>query len=556
MATSKEMEQILINHEQRLKKIEKALKNQALAQKVSSDVETTKPQEEYAYERQIRSEKHTHSSKSNSPSISFTQIITVLGIIGVIIALISFYFYAVASEWIGPTGQIITGLLVGVLLGFAALKLRDSYETWSNIVFGGAFLIEYITIAVGVHTFNIISPVIALILCVILLIISYILITQKKIEAIAYFTVIGGFLVPTISGIYSVYFSLPWYMLLSILIIVLAYKENYKVLRIISFILATIFVLADLSVDYQSTGVLSAVETFQLIFVIAIFILFHVSSLLPGLNKKSLFVGDIVILCFIPFVLYGQLYTLLNVTTKTFGIIIMLISLLKIIEAFYLKQKEIAKSYLIALLASSLITLNVGLIMLTSGLNETILLTCFIIQHFVLSFFAEKTEESLLYKIFGWILLAISSFWLLVAVIIAESNLGFYTLLAGAMMIGSYVAYRKDIEERVHADATIILGFIFIIAISRYLGQILDLSSQALNITFSVLALIYSIFMYSQARSEIQNIEFKVISIILVAITIIKIAFVDLLFLEGIFRIIGFLIFGLLLLLGGYLMRK
>jgi uncharacterized membrane protein len=42
----------------------------------------------------------------------------------------------------------------------------------------------------------------------------------------------------------------------------------------------------------------------------------------------------------------------------------------------------------------------------------------------------------------------------------------------------------------------------------------------------------------------------------LLGITLIKIAFNDLFYLEGIFRIIGFIIFGILLIIGGYFIKN
>jgi hypothetical protein len=498
---------------------------------------------------------HSLSTDSNGPAISMTQVITVLGIIGVIIALISFYAYAVMNSWIGPTGQLITGLLFGVVLGVIAFYLRESHSTWSHIVFGGAFLIEYITIAVGVHSFKILTPTLAVVLCIVLLGLSYLLILKTEMQALAYFSVVGGFFVPLISGIDSVYFSFPWYFLLSLFSLFLAYSRTYNLLRSVSFFLGTIFIFSSLSY-YPRTSGLTSVEVFELVFVIAIFILYHVSCLLPGLRAEKIFVGDIVVLCFIPFLFYGQLYALLQLSNTMFGLVVMLISLVKLGEALYLKQKEVDVKYLYALLASSFITLNVGLVMLLQEFEWSVLLTFFVIQHFLFSYFSTRSDESLLFKIFSWIFLVISSVWVLIAAFIADDMLAAYVLLIGALAVGSYYMYKKEIDQRIHADIAVIYGYIFLIALTRYLDILFDLPTQGFHILFTILALLYSIMLYASVREDVEFVEIKGIAIAFLVITICKIVFVDLLFLSGIFRIVGFFIFGLLLLLGGYFLSK
>ena len=77
----------------------------------------------------------------------------------------------------------------------------------------------------------------------------------------------------------------------------------------------------------------------------------------------------------------------------------------------------------------------------------------------------------------------------------------------------------------------------------------MDETSQ---IILSILWLIYTLVMFSNVETK----EGKWLVGSLLGITLIKIAFNDLFYLEGIFRIIGFIIFGILLIIGGYFIKN
>jgi len=100
-------------------------------------------------------EEKTVEVKKKGPSLSFTQVITFLGVIGIVIGVVYFFFYAVANNWIGETGQVMIGILLGFVLFAFAFMLHKKNEGWSNIVFGGSFFIEYISIGVGVLAYKI-----------------------------------------------------------------------------------------------------------------------------------------------------------------------------------------------------------------------------------------------------------------------------------------------------------------------------------------------------------------------------------------------------------------
>ena len=120
-----------------------------------------------------------------------------------------------------------------------------------------------------------------------------------------------------------------------------------------------------------------------------------------------------------------------------------------------------------------------------------------------------------------------------------------------AIVISFLVLFRKNINFKVNAASFIIGGFALIYSLHKYLWffNIVDETSQ---IILSILWLIYTLVMFSNVETK----EGKWLVGSLLGITLIKIAFNDLFYLEGIFRIIGFIIFGILLIIGGYFIKN
>ena len=127
----------------------------------------------------------------------------------------------------------------------------------------------------------------------------------------------------------------------------------------------------------------------------------------------------------------------------------------------------------------------------------------------------------------------------------------FFMFILLAIVISFLVLFRKNINFKVNAASFIIGGFALIYSLHKYLWffNIVDETSQ---IILSILWLIYTLVMFSNVETK----EGKWLVGSLLGITLIKIAFNDLFYLEGIFRIIGFIIFGILLIIGGYFIKN
>ena len=142
MVTDKDILNKLEKQSERISLLEEHLGISHKKQKLFKDIDYEEPKEK-------------KESSIKVPKLSFNQVITFIGILGIIIGAISFFFYAVANNWIGKTGQVMIGVFLGFILFGFAFALRKNKEQWSNIIFGGAYFIEYLAIGIGVLEYEV-----------------------------------------------------------------------------------------------------------------------------------------------------------------------------------------------------------------------------------------------------------------------------------------------------------------------------------------------------------------------------------------------------------------
>lgn len=167
-----------------------------------------------------------------------------MGVVGVIIGLISFFFYAVANDWLGPTAQVAIGILVGIVMFIIAFVLREKRMQWSLVLFGGSYFVEYISISVGVNYYEVIPIELGLVLSLVFLISSLLLAVTFCSVTIAYFSIVGGYLVPFISGLYSSdVFIMVLYVLLSCALVIVSFYKHWSSVRFTSFLIMALALL-------------------------------------------------------------------------------------------------------------------------------------------------------------------------------------------------------------------------------------------------------------------------------------------------------------------------
>jgi len=123
-------------------------------------------------------------------------------------------------------------------------------------------------------------------------------------------------------------------------------------------------------------------------------------------------------------------------------------------------------------------------------------------------------------------------------------------------LTGLLLNIKKDLFKEVNSFLLIFLGYTFFYPLTQYIKLVTNLSSDVTTTILSGLWLAYTLILYIKTREKEKFKILSILSLILLIITLVKIAFFDLTRLEGVVKIIGFIVFGILLLIGGYLLKK
>jgi len=507
------------------------------------------PDEKIVAQSRKASEKVSAKKSAPSKPIDFAQVITVLGILGIIIAAFSFYFYGVARGLIGPTAQIGIGIIVGLGLFFAAFLLREKHLSWSNIVFGGAFFIEYLSIGVGVLNFEVIPSFLGVVLSLLFLVSGVILTIKFNSRVIAYFSFVGGYLLPYITGIWSwqnEYFIMAYYIVLSIGLVFISLRQGFSDVRFASAIFMGVYVAMTVPSSHAN-------PILQAFYLIVLLVLFNISSVVSSTKQNLKLSGlDSITIGAIPLVFIPQFADLFNLHESGMGLLAMFFAFGYLLEIAILKSKhvETVKSLTYTILAAGYITLNVGLFFVLGSIDESYYLILFAIEWFLFSKLSEILEEVDLYKVGSYIFLAASILWVYEHRWISTIQASAYMVLYALMLAGMIYFYKKKLDGETYGVISLLFGFGLIWKFVEYL-DIFIRSGDFTSILLSVLWLIYTLVLLTRVDDK----QGRTIIGVLLGITLLKIAARDLLLLDGFYRIIGFMIFGILLLIGGYFIK-
>lgn len=477
-------------------------------------------------------------------SVSFNQVITVLGILGISIGAISFFFYAIANGWIGKTAQVGMGVLAGFVLFAVAFSLRGKNRDWSNIVFGGAYFLEYLSIGVGVSIYRVIPASIGVLFGFLILVSSMVLTVKFSSRVIAYFSLVGGFLIPIITDTFeSQFFVMIWYFLILAALSIISVSFNWVALRAVMLVLITLFMQS----SFGGTGV--ALEFF---FLGVYFVLFNFSSLVNAVShEKELNFLDCLILGALPVIFLPLIYDMMNATSgKLFGLIVILFSFVYLMEAAYLKSKgDVFAVMKNALVSVGVLVLNIGVYFLFNEImGLEFFMVFYIVQWMLFSYLSSVSKEDIYGKM-SLLFLGMIAIWYFLVLRFNDTvgHASFFMVVLTMVPVVSFVYFKNNINYKANAATFIISGYLFIYSVVKYLAIFVDIDSFN-QVVLSVLWLIYTLVLFVQVETG----EGKTLVGILLGITLLKIAFKDLFLLPTGARIIGFILFGVLLLIGGY----
>ena len=126
-----------------------------------------------------------------------------LAIIGAVALALGVGFFlrlAFENDWIGETGRIILGLVVGLLLLAIAEYAQRHYPVWAQAVTGGGIAILYFSIYAAFGFYELIDPLPAFLFLALVVLLSGLLALRHESLVIALLGILGAFVTPVLLG--------------------------------------------------------------------------------------------------------------------------------------------------------------------------------------------------------------------------------------------------------------------------------------------------------------------------------------------------------------------
>jgi len=491
---------------------------------------------------------------------SFTTIITSLGVIGIVIGLIALFSWAIENKVIGPHMQVFIGILVGLTLFFAGAKFYKEHSNWSIVSFGGAIFVEYLSLLYAMSAINL-SSYVAFFGMIIFSVIGVILALKYDSLLLAHYSIIGGFIVPilTSTGSNNFYFLFAFLFALSIFILFVSSKKNWASIRLLSFFGILMYQAAAYTPFSSGLNKLDSITS--LVYLILFFALYNLSTIAFATRQKKdmkgldVFVLNLNSITFASFLVYLLRNTM---GIRGLGGILALVSFVYLIEGNLIKKYMPYVMY--SLIGAGIVLVNIALIMILK-LSSYNYLIIFAFAQWALFGLMYRKSQIKMYAIFGISFLVMTIMWILFNLNIRflPTEEGIFVLVFMLVILGSWIfAAVKLPDAEMYGLFAIILGFMYIYVIVTFVNQFY--AGKVVTIIWSLAWLVYSLILYLEANKQAEKnkdfVKVKNIGIFFLGITLFKIAFNDLVLLSGGARIIGFMLFGLILLIGGYKLKK
>ncbi|WP_366924408.1 DUF2339 domain-containing protein [Metallumcola ferriviriculae] len=128
------------------------------------------------------------------------QMLNRLGVVALIVGLAIFLKYSFDNQWIGPTGRIILGMLLGVGLWAGGEYTKKKYPRYAQGLLGGGSLAMFFSIYAGYSFYDLFSQVATFIVLVVIMALTVVMAVRHDAMVIGVLGIIGGYLTPFMVG--------------------------------------------------------------------------------------------------------------------------------------------------------------------------------------------------------------------------------------------------------------------------------------------------------------------------------------------------------------------
>ena len=239
------------------------------------------------------------------------SLISKIGMVVLIIGAAIGVKYSIDNDLISPTVRIILGYLLGVLLLFFGIRLKQKYETFSAILVSGAMAILYFMTFAAYLFYGMYPQWLAFALMVVFTVATVYIALRYDRQIIAHLGMVGAYSIPFLldDGQGDPMVLLTYVAIINLGILFIAFRKYWKPLYLFSFAMTWLIYFSWFvtGFEYQEYGSMAA------FFVFLFFIIFYVAFLAYKFIKKEEFNAlDVVLLLTNSFIFYGIGYSILE----------------------------------------------------------------------------------------------------------------------------------------------------------------------------------------------------------------------------------------------------
>ncbi len=231
-----------------------------------------------------------------------------IGIIAVIIGTGFFIKYAFENEWIGPTGRVVLGMLVGLAFIAWGEFWNKKYKYYSQGLTGGGIAILFLALFGAASFYEIIPMNIGRVLFVIVTVFAVLLSIRYNASSIAFMGFLGGYINPILlsTGQNQQVALLTYITILDLGVLIVAFFRNWKWLNIFAFI-ATVAVFAGWADHFYRIEPIPYATT--QIFLTIFFIIFASLSIFYNvIHKTKTTILDLIFIFVVASAFFGSSY--------------------------------------------------------------------------------------------------------------------------------------------------------------------------------------------------------------------------------------------------------
>src|SRR6266478_1934842 len=516
-----------------------------------------------------------HSSKpKSSSSLDLETLIggrwlNRIGIVAIIGAVTFFLKYAFDNNWIGPSGRVAIGILLGAaMLPWSQLRLKRGYSYFSEGIAGRCAAVMYLSIWAGCQYYKLFSLDVGFYAMIVVTAGMGAVALGRNSQRIALLSLFGGFLTPILvsQGKDAQIVLFSYLLTLGAGLLVIEMRRDWRWLTPISFLLSQFYFWGWYSEFYRPDKLERTV-----IFATLFFFLYAALPVIRTVRFSGLRELDILVVLANSFAYFGALYTMLWPQDRwPLTLVVLALSAAHVLVARFVQPPKAGESPLTRLIFAGL-ALTFATLAIPIRLDGKWITWAFAVEGAILVWTGFRSMTGLL-RAGGYFLLALAAARLLIFPLPAQQFLFNQRFAAYAVLIicfGVVVYAAREHASSVSGEELSALG-VFAVAINVFALIALSLelwdhfgshaglgidSGLAQHLALSLLWTAYASGLIALGvKRESALLRWQ--ALVLFGLVVAKVFIYDSSFLERFYRIVSFAILGLVLLVVSFLYQR